>query len=59
MKKSIVSLTLDKYLIQDLDYVAKYEHRSRSSEVEIMIRKCIQEFQYKTGYQLPAYEEED
>ena len=58
MKKSIVSLTLDKYLVQDLDYVAKYEHRSRSAEVEIMIRKCIQDFQYKTGGQLPAYEED-
>ena len=58
MKKPIISLTLDKYLVQDLDYVAKHEHRSRSAEVEILIRKGIQEWQYKTGCHLPAYEED-
>lgn len=58
MKKPIVSLTLDSYLVQDLDYIARCEHRSRSAQVEILLRKGIQEWQFHTGSHLPAYEED-
>ena len=58
MKKPIISLTLDSYLLQDLDYIAKVEHRSRSAEVEILLRKGIKEWQYRTCSHLPAYKED-
>ena len=59
MKKPIISLTLDSYLVQDLDHIAKLEHRSRSAVVEMLLRDLIRQWQIETGNQLPAYEEDD
>lgn len=59
MKKPIISLTLDNYLVQDLDYIAKYEHRSRSAVVEILLIKGMLEWQKEnTECRMPVYEEE-
>lgn len=55
--KIYVSMTIDELLIQDVDYIASVESRSRSSMSELLIRAGILSWEKEHG-KLPAYKEE-
>lgn len=44
-----ISIRLDESLLHKLHIVADYEGRSATSQVNILIRRCIEEFEQEHG----------
>ncbi|MBQ7921393.1 MAG: Arc family DNA-binding protein [Clostridia bacterium] len=44
-----VSVRMEKEMLQKLGYVAEYEGRSLNSQILVLIRNCIKDFEEKNG----------
>ncbi len=44
-----LSIRIDEKMLDKLHYVADYEGRSANSQVVVLVRKCIEEFEKEHG----------
>ena len=44
-----ISIRLDSEMLDKLHYIASYEARSANGQVQILIRRCIEQFEKEHG----------
>lgn len=49
MSVKSVSIRIEKEMLERLGYVAEYEGRSVNSQILVLIRECIQQYEAKLG----------
>lgn len=49
MSVKSVSIRIEKEMLEKLGYVAEYEGRSVNSQILVLIRECIQQYEAKLG----------
>ncbi len=48
-----LSIRIDSEMLDKLHYVASYEGRSANSQINVLIRECIEKFEEKHGEIFP------
>ena len=54
-----ISIRIDEELLNKLHVVAGYEGRSANSQINVLIRKCVDDFENEHGQIPPKYPSEE